>query len=115
MYSLRNKVQLIGHIGKDPEVKTFDSGKTKLSTTIATNEVYKNSKGDKVTETQWHNLIAWGKTAEMMDKLIKKGKEVMITGKLTHENYEDKNGNKRNFTQVVVGEFMLMSKPEAKS
>ena len=115
MNSLRNKVQLIGHIGKDPELKTFDSGKVKFSTSLATNEVYKNSKGDKVTETQWHNIIAWGKTAEMMEKLIHKGKEVMVTGKLKHENYEDKDGNRRNFTQVVVGEFMLIGKPEAKS
>ena len=82
MNALRNKVQLIGNIGMNPEVKTLDGGKKLAKMSIATNESYKNAKGEYVKETQWHNLIAWGKTAELVEKLLKKGSEVAVEGKL---------------------------------
>jgi single-strand DNA-binding protein len=108
MNALRNKVQLIGHLGANPEVKKLDGGKTIAKFSMATNESYKNQKGEKVEETQWHNIVAWGKTAELMEQLLAKGKEVMVEGKLTSRSYEDKEGNKRYITEVVAQEFLLL-------
>jgi single-strand DNA-binding protein len=110
MSTLRNKVQLIGHVGNDPEIKTFDGGKKLAKLAIATNESYKNDKGEKVEETQWHNLVAWGKTADIIEKYVVKGKEIAIEGKLTHRSYEDKNGEKRYVTEVVIDEVLLLGK-----
>ena len=110
MSTLRNKVQLIGHVGNDPEIKSFDGGKKLANLTLATNESYKNEKGEKVEETQWHKLVAWGKTAEIIEKYVTKGKEIAIEGKLTHRSYDDKNGEKRYVTEVVVNEVMLLGK-----
>ena len=108
MNALRNKVQLIGNLGANPEVKKLDGGKTVAKFSMATNETYKNQKGEKVEDTQWHNIVAWGKTAELMETLLAKGKEVMIEGKLTSRSYEDKEGNKRYITEVVAQEFLLL-------
>ena len=110
MSTLRNKVQLIGHVGNDPEIKTFDGGKKLAKLNVATNESYKNDKGEKVEETQWHSLIAWGKTADIIEKYVVKGKEIAIEGKLTNRSYEDKNGEKRYVTEVVIDELMLLGK-----
>ena len=110
MSTLRNKVQLIGHIGNDPEIKTFDGGKKLAKLNVATNESYKNDKGEKVEETQWHNLVAWGKTADIIEKYVVKGKEIAIEGKLTHRSYEDKNGEKRYVTEVVIDELLMLGK-----
>jgi single-strand DNA-binding protein len=108
MSTLRNKVQLIGHVGNDPEIKTFDGGKKLAKLNVATNESYKNEKGEKVEETQWHSLIAWGKTADIIEKYVVKGKEIAIEGKLTHRSYEDKNGEKRYVTEVVIDELLML-------
>lgn len=108
MSTLRNKVQLIGHVGNDPEIKTFDGGKKLAKLNIATNENYKNEKGEKVEDTQWHSLIAWGKTADIIENYVVKGKEIAIEGKLTHRSYEDKNGEKRYVTEVVIDELLLL-------
>jgi len=110
MSTLKNKVQLIGHVGNDPEIKTFDGGKKLAKLNVATNESYKNDKGEKVEETQWHNLVAWGKTADIIEKYVVKGKEIAIEGKLTHRSYEDKNGEKRYVTEVVIDEVLLLGK-----
>jgi single-strand DNA-binding protein len=110
MNALRNKVQLIGHVGNDPEIKTFEGGKKLASLTIATNESYKNEKGEKVEQTEWHKVVAWGKTAEIIEKFVTKGKEIAIEGKLTHRSYEDKNGEKRYITEVVASEILLLGK-----
>jgi single-strand DNA-binding protein len=112
---MRNKVQLIGNLGANPEVKKLDGGKTLARFSLATNEVYKNQKGEKVTETQWHNLIAWGKTAENIEKLLQKGSEVAIEGKLHNRTYEDKQGNKKYVTEVLVEEFLLLNNAGAKT
>ena len=110
MSTLKNKVQLIGHVGNDPEIKSFDGGKKLAKLSIATNESYKNDKGEKVEETQWHNLVAWGKTTEIIEKYVIKGKEIAIEGKLTHKSYEDKNGEKRYVTEVVIDELLMLGK-----
>jgi single-strand DNA-binding protein len=112
MKSLRNSVQLIGNLGMDPEVKTFDNGKTLAKFSIATNESYTNQKGDKVQETQWHNVIAWGKTAEIAQKYFSKGQEVVLEGKLTTRSWDDKEGNKRYTTEIVANEVMMLGKKQ---
>jgi single-strand DNA-binding protein len=92
----------------DPEVKDLDGGKKLAKVSIATNETYKNSKGERVTETQWHNLIAWGKTAEIVEKFLKKGSEVAVEGKLINRNYTDKEGIKRYVTEIEVNELLML-------
>jgi len=108
MNTLRNKVQLIGNLGNDPEIITLDSGKKLAKFNMATNESYKNSQGEKITETQWHNLIAWNNIAEITEKYVKKGQEIVIEGKLTSRSYEDKEGVKKYITEVVVNELVLL-------
>jgi single-strand DNA-binding protein len=110
MSTLRNKVQLIGHVGNDPEIVNLESGKKLAKFAIATNESYKNNKGEKITDTQWHNIVAWGKTAELIENYVPKGKEVGIEGKLTSRSYEDKEGVKRYITEVICNEILLMGK-----
>ena len=110
MGTLKNKVQLIGNTGNDPEIITLDSGRKLAKLTIATSETYKNDQGEKITDTQWHNIVAWGKTAETIEKYVTKGSRIGIEGKLTHRNYDDKNGDKKYFTEVVVSEMLLMGK-----
>ena len=107
---MRNKVQLIGHVGQEPEIKTFEGGKKVANLTIATNEVYYKENGDKVENTEWHRVTAWGKTADIIEKYVTKRKEIAIEGKLTHRSYDDKDGNKRYITEVMVNELVLMSK-----
>lgn len=107
MSTLRNSVRLIGRVGNNPEVKNFDGGKKVATLTLATNEVYYNDKNEKIETTQWHNLVAWGKTAEIIEKFVEKGKEIAVEGKLTYRNYDDKDGNKRYVTEVVINEVVL--------
>jgi single-strand DNA-binding protein len=110
MNALRNKVQLIGHVGNDPEIKNLEGGKKVANLTIATNDSYKNEKGEKVEQTEWHKVVAWGKTAEIIEKYVTKGKEIAIEGKLTHRSYDDKNGEKRYITEVVANDILLLGK-----
>ena len=110
MNNLKNRVQLIGHVGNDPEIKTFEGGKKLATITLATNDHYKNAKGEKVEQTEWHRLTAWGATAEIIEKFVKKGKEIAIDGKLTHRSYDDKNGEKKFITEVTISELMLLGK-----
>ena len=108
MNMLRNQVQLIGRIGSETELKTLDSGNNLLNLSIATNEFYKDKDGVKQEKTEWHRIVAWGKTAEIMNNLIGKGDEIAIEGKLTHRSYE-KDGETRYSTEVVVNEFLLLN------
>lgn len=108
MNNLRNRVQLIGNLGMKPEIKTLESGKKLAKFSIATNETYKNAKGEKITDTQWHNVIAWNKTAEIAELFLDKGKEVAIEGKLTTRTWDDENGNKRYTTEIVCSELLLL-------
>lgn len=110
MNAMKNRVQLIGNAGNDPEIRTLESGKKLAHLIIATNDSYKNEKGEKVEQTEWHRVTAWGKTAEIIEKYVVKGKEVAIEGKLTHRSYDDKNGEKKYVTEVIVNEILLLSK-----
>jgi single-strand DNA-binding protein len=108
MYALKNKVQLIGNLGNAPEVKTTESGKKLARFSVATNESYRNASGEKVTETTWHNLVAWGKVADIAEKYLNKGSEVAIEGKLINRSYTDKDGNKKYITEVQVNELLML-------
>jgi single-strand DNA-binding protein len=108
MSTLRNKVQLIGHVGQEPTVTTLENNKKVVRLSLATNEHYKDGKGEKQTDTNWHTLVAWGKTADIIEKYVTKGKEIAIEGKLTSRSYEDKDGVKRYVTEVVVSEILLL-------
>jgi single-strand DNA-binding protein len=110
MNSLKNRVQLIGHVGQEPEVKTLEGGKKLANISIATNEVYYKENGDKVEQTDWHRVTAWGKTAEIIEKYVTKGKELAITGKLSTRSYDDKNGEKRYITEIIANEILLIGK-----
>jgi single-strand DNA-binding protein len=114
MNALRNKVQLIGNLGMNPELRKLDSGSSVAKFTMATSESYVNKKGERVDYTQWHNVVAWGKIAELMGELLAKGKEVMVEGKLTSRSWDDKEGNKRYITEVVASEFLLMTRDAKK-
>jgi single-strand DNA-binding protein len=110
MNAMRNRVQLIGHLGNMPEIRTLDGGQKMAKFSIATNENYKNKQGEKVEETQWHNLIAWGNLADISEKFLDKGSEVAIEGKITHRDYTDKDGVKRYITEVVVNDILMLDK-----
>ena len=110
MNAVKNKVQLIGNLGQDPEVKSIGEDKKVAHLSVATNENYKNAKGEKVTETQWHNVVAWGKLADIAEKYLVKGTEVVIEGKLINRNYTDKQGVKRHATEVQANELLILTK-----
>lgn len=110
MYNLKNKVQLIGHLGSNPEIKNLEGGKKLAKLSLATNESYKNQQGEKIDETQWHNLVAWGKTAELCEQFLSKGSEIAVEGKLMHRDYTDNQGVKRYITEIQVNELLLLSK-----
>ena len=114
MKNLKNRVQLIGNIGKEPQIKTFDSGKTMASFSLATSETYTDQNGKKVQDTQWHQLVAWGKTASYVESYLEKGNRIAVDGKLIHRSYVDKDGTTRYVTEVLVNEILLLtSKPVA--
>lgn len=110
MKTLRNSVQLIGNIGNDINFMTLENGGSLAKFRMATNEYYKNAKGEKVKETQWHNIVSWGKTAEYINENLKKGNEVMVHGKLKYSSYDDKEGVTRYSSDVVVNEFIKITR-----
>jgi single-strand DNA-binding protein len=110
MNTLRNKVQLIGNLGNDPEIITLDGGKKLAKFSLAPHEYYHDADGQKQTKTDWHNLVAWNKTAEIIENYVTKGKEIAIEGKLINRSWDDKEGNKRYTTEVVVSEVLMFSK-----
>ena len=110
MSNLKNSVRLVGFVGSQPEVKTVGTNKKLVRMSIATNDFYKNDKGEKVEDTQWHNLILWDKTAAIAEKYVNKGSEITIEGKLTSRNYTDKEGNQKWTTEIIVNELLLPSK-----
>lgn len=109
MNALRNHVQLIGRLGNEPEVKTFESGKKMASFSIATNDVYYNNQGEKVEDTQWHNIVVWGKKVDIVENYLQKGSEIALQGKLINRSYE-KEGQRRYITEVVLQELLMMGK-----
>jgi len=108
MSTLRNHVQLIGNIGQEPTITNLESGKKVARLSLATNEYYKKENGEKVQTTEWHTIVAWGKTAEIIENYAGKGKEIAVVGKLKTRNYEDNEGVKRYMTEVEASEILLM-------
>ena len=106
MKSMRNSVHLIGRLGKDPEIKTYNERK-RATFSLATTDTYKNQKGEKVEDTQWHNVVIWGKLAGIVEKYIKKGDEIAVEGKLVHRSYES-NGDKKFVTEVDVNDLLML-------
>ena len=112
MSTLRNKVQLIGNVGQEPTITNLENGNKVARLSLATNENYKNNAGEKQTDTNWHNLVAWGKKADIIETFVSQGKEIAIAGKLTSRQYEDKDGVKRYVTEVVIREIVLLGGAE---
>ena len=108
MNTLRNKVQLIGRLGQNPEIRTFDNGKVMAKFSLATTDSYKDSSGKKITETQWHNITVWGPMAKTAEKFLLKGSEVAVEGKLVHRAWDDKDGKKKYFTEVVLSDMIML-------
>jgi single-strand DNA-binding protein len=115
MNSLRNRVQLIGNLGQDPEMKTLESGKKVAHFTLATKDDYKNSEGQKISETTWHNVVAWNGHAELVEKYLKKGGQVAIEGKIAYRSYEDKQGVTKYITEIVLNELMFLKSPKGQA
>lgn len=108
MNSMRNKVTLIGHVGMDPQLVEFGENKKLVKFTLATREGYKNNKGEWVNDTVWHNIVAWGKLAESIGTQLKKGTELFLEGKISNRSYEDKNGQKKYFTEIQMSDFLTL-------
>lgn len=115
MNNIRNSVRLVGHLGGDPEFKKLDNGTALTKFRFATNEYYKGNEGEKMVTTQWHNCVAWGKTAELMNQYLKKGQEVILSGRINYNSYKDKNGNNREKAEIIVNEFSKVGKKESQS
>jgi len=107
MTTLRNSVQLIGRLGKEPEVRTFDSGKKMATFSLATSETYYNNQGEKVQETQWHNVVVWGKKVDVIEKYLHKGNEIALQGKIQTRSYE-KEGEKRYVTEINLNDLLML-------
>ena len=110
MNALRNSVKLIGNLGQDPEIVNLENGNKLAKFSIATTDSYKNAQGEKVEDTQWHNIVAWGKTADIVENYLLKGKQVAVEGKLTHRSYETKEGEKRYVTEIKCNELLMLGK-----
>ncbi len=114
MTSLKNSVHLIGRLGNEPEVRSFDSGKKMATFSLATNEIYYNNKGEKVEDTQWHNIVVWGKKSDVVEKYLKKGSEIALEGKLINRSYEA-NGTKKYVTEISLNELLMIDKKSAEA
>ena len=114
MNAVKNKVQLIGNLGQDPEVRVIGEGRKVANLRVATTESYRNDKGEKISETQWHSVVAWGKLAEIAEKYLIKGIEVVVEGKLINRSYTDKQGVKRYVSEVQANELLILTKKGGK-
>ena len=103
---------LVGNLGKDPEVRHLDNGRAVANFSMATSETYKNRQGERVTNTEWHNIVLWTPLAEIAERFLKKGNQVYIEGKLTTRSWDDQDGNKRYTTEVVGREMTLLGSRE---
>jgi len=110
MNQLRNSVRLIGYLGDNPKMRKLDSDKSVANFSIATNETYRDHNGNKMSETTWHKLVAWGKQAEVAEKYLKKGSEIAVEGKLTNRSYEDKNGETHFISEIIVNSILVLDK-----
>jgi len=110
MTTLRNSVQLIGRLGNDPEIRTFGDNKKVAKFSLATSSYYNDKNGERVTETEWHNIVAWNTTAEIAEKYLKKGQEIAVAGKIVYRKWEDKDGNTRYNTEIIINEIVMFNK-----
>lgn len=110
MNTLRNKVQLIGRLGQDPEILNFEDGNKMAKFSLATDDSYKDKNGQKIVRAYWHNIIVKGGLVKVVENYVTKGQEVAIEGKLTNRSWEDKDGNKRYTTEVVCNELLMLGK-----
>jgi single-strand DNA-binding protein len=110
MNSLKNSVRLIGNLGANPEIKTFEKGTKCAKFSLATDDTYTDREGKKVTDTQWHHVIAWGKTADIIEEFLSKGSEVAIEGRLTTKSYDGKDGEKKYFTEIILNDLLMLGK-----
>jgi len=115
MNALRNRVQLIGNLGQDPELKTLENGKKVTRFTLATSEEYKNAEGQKIKETTWHNIVAWNGLADIAEKYLKKGRQVAVDGRIVYRSYEDKKGVTKNITEIVLNDLLFLQSPKAQN
>lgn len=109
-----NKVILIGNLGRDPEVRYLEGNVAVARFSVATNENYKDKKGEWQTATEWHDVVVWRALAERAEKQLKKGSQVFVEGKLTHRKYQDKEGNDRYVTEVVANSFRVLDRKDSK-
>lgn len=107
-----NKVILVGNLGKDPELKYLDGNIPKATFSLATNDSYKDKSGNRVDTTEWHNIVLWRGLAENAEKLLKKGMQVYIEGKLQTRQWSDKDGSKKYITEIVGESFTLLQRKE---
>ena len=105
-------MQLIGKLGNEPEIKTFDSGAKKVSFSLATNENFYNNKGEKEEETQWQQAVAWGKKVEITESYLKKGSEVAVQGKLANRSYQTPTREKRYVSEISLRELLMLGKKD---
>ncbi len=109
MNNLRNRVNLIGNIGMDPKIRELNGGKKMARFSLATSDSYRNNEGEKVTDTQWHNIVVWGPQADFVEKYLHKGQELAVEGKLTHREYQDDKGERRFFTEIVASQILVLN------
>lgn len=110
-----NKVILVGNLGKDPEVKKFDSGIKNASFSLATTEKFKNKAGEMVSNTEWHNIVVWGALSDMAEKYLKKGSQIYLEGKIKTSSWEDKSGSKRYKTEIYADSFTMLGVKDVQS
>jgi single-strand DNA-binding protein len=115
MNSLSNRATLIGNLGHDPETKTIENGQKVTHFTLATKDSYKNADGQRVSETTWHNIVAWNGLADVAGKFLKKGKEVAVEGRIVYRTYEDKKGVTKYITEIVLSDLVLLRNGEKSS
>jgi len=108
-----NKVILIGNLGKDPEVRYLENGVAVANFSLATTENYKNKDGERVSQTEWHNIVLWRGLAEIAEKWLKKGSSVFIEGKIRTRKWEDKDGNTRYNTEILADNMTMLGKKDA--
>jgi len=108
-----NKVILVGNVGKDPDIRHLDSGVSVASFPLATSETYRNKENEKVTNTEWHNIVVWRGLAEVVEKYVKKGDPLYIEGKIRSRSYDDKDGNKKYITEIIADNMQMLGSKQS--
>lgn len=112
MNALKNKVQLIGYLGNDPEIRSFDNGNKLARFPLATHDSYVNAEGERVSDTEWHQVVCWGKLADIAERYLSRGKEVLVEGKLVTRTYENEKGERKYFTEIKCNELLILTKAD---